>query len=216
VAQNVLAYGTGAFNLKACQVPTSENLSGGAHSKNASERWDGDKSWRLKNGGAEYEQPDGRWPPNLVLGDEAAAEMDRQSGVSMSRTGKPRQSAKPGDGYGMTHTGSEYADSGGASRFFPVFKYTAKAPTCERPRLPDGTAWPTVKPLDFVRWLCRLVCPPGGVVLDPFCGSGTTAEACIVEGFRCITIDRDPVALQLAMERLRKPIQPVLFGEEAS
>jgi DNA modification methylase len=93
----------------------------------------------------------------------------------------------------------------------PLFRYTPKAPTTERPR--DGaTAHPTVKPLDLMRWLVRLVTPPGGTVLDPFAGSGTTAEACIVEGFRCITVEREPDYLPLIMARLNKPIQPDIFG----
>jgi DNA modification methylase len=101
---------------------------------------------------------------------------------------------------------------GGASRFFPVFRYEAKAATSERPR--DGdTLHPTVKPLDLMRWLVRLVTPPGGTVLDPFAGSGTTAEACVIEGFRCTTIEREAAYLPLIISRLSKPIEPVLdFG----
>jgi DNA modification methylase len=94
----------------------------------------------------------------------------------------------------------------GASRFFPVFRYEAKAPTAERPR--DGqVAHPTVKPLDLMRWLVRLVTPPGGTVLDPFAGSGTTAEACVIEGFQCITVEREADYLPLIVARLAKPIQ---------
>lgn len=63
-----------------------------------------------------------------------------------------------------------------------------------------------------MRWLVRLVTPPGGLVLDPFAGSGTTGEACIVEGFRSVLIERDPAHAELVMTRLRKPIQPDLFG----
>ena len=63
-------------------------------------------------------------------------------------------------------------------------------------------------------WLVRLVTPPGGLVLDPFAGSGTTAEACIVEGFRCVLIEKDPAYAELIRTRLRKDIQPVMFGEE--
>ena len=62
-------------------------------------------------------------------------------------------------------------------------------------------------------WLVRLVTPPGGLVLDPFAGSGTTAEACIVEGFRCVLIEKDPAYAELVRTRLRKPIQPAMFGE---
>lgn len=101
------------------------------------------------------------------------------------------------------------AELGQAARFFPRFRYEAKAPTTERPR--DGeVAHPTVKPLDFMRWLVRLVTPPGGVVLDPFAGSGTTAEACVLEGFRCLTIEREQMYLPLIAQRLSKPMQPGL------
>lgn len=67
-----------------------------------------------------------------------------------------------------------------------------------------------MKPLDLMRWLVRLVTPPGGVVLDPFAGSGTTAEACVIEGFRCVLIEREAGYLPLIVSRLTKPLEPVL------
>src|SRR5690606_961691 len=70
---------------------------------------------------------------------------------------------------------SQAAELGDSAKFFPIFTYQAKAPSKERPRV-DGVAHPTVKPLALVRWLVRLVTPPGGWVLDPFAGSGTTGE----------------------------------------
>jgi site-specific DNA-methyltransferase (adenine-specific) len=104
-----------------------------------------------------------------------------------------------------------YGGSGGASRFFPTFRYEPKAPTSERPRDDDGNGHATVKPLDLIRWLIRLVTPPGGVVLDLFLGSGTTAEACIVEGFRCVGIDNDMASIRLVEKRLAKPIEVTLL-----
>jgi site-specific DNA-methyltransferase (adenine-specific) len=210
VAANVLAHGTGALNIDACRVgdevrvnPAAGNKPGGA-SLHMSERG--------MPAGADSTLASGRWPTNVLLDDTQAAELDRQSGTSTSRVGKPRGAAA-GDGWGMTSTGAEYADTGGASRFFPTFRYEAKAPTSERPRSADGTAHPTVKPLDLMRWLVRLVTPPGGVVLEPFAGSGTTAEACVVEGFRCIAIEREADYLPLIVGRLSKPIQVGLdFG----
>ena len=152
-----------------------------------------------------------------------AAELDRQSGVLTSGANPARRgSDKFRDAYGdfagqaecVVHRG---ADSGGASRFFPVFKYQAKATSAERPKLPDGTKWPTVKPLPLICWLVTLVRLQGGTVLDMFAGSGTTAEACVIEGFPCILIEKDPVAAELIKTRLSKPIQPTLFGlEDAS
>lgn len=91
---------------------------------------------------------------------------------------------------------------GGASRFF----YVAKASSSERPNV-DGVAHPTVKPVDLMRWLVRLVTPPDGVVLEPFAGSGTTLEAAITEGFRVIGVEREADYLPLILQRITKPIQ---------
>ena len=82
-----------------------------------------------------------------------------------------------------------YGGEGGASRFFTVtewdvpFRYIAKPSKRERNAGLDGNHHPTVKPLALMRWLVRLVTPPGGIVLDPFLGSGTTAAAAVLEGF---------------------------------
>ena len=97
----------------------------------------------------------------------------------------------------------EVLDGGGASRFFPVFRYQAKAPTRERPKI-DGVSHPTVKPLELMRWLVRLVTPPDGIVLEPFAGSGTTVEACVLEGFRCLAIEREETYLPLIAERMAR------------
>jgi DNA modification methylase len=79
--------------------------------------------------------------------------------------------------------GPTYLDTGNASRFF----YSSKADADDR----LGSKHPTVKPVDLMRWLVRLVTPPGGTVLDPFAGSGTTGMACMAEGFDCILVERE-------------------------
>ena len=86
-----------------------------------------------------------------------------------------------------------------ASRFF----YVAKAPKSERPVV-DGTAHPTVKPLALMRWLVRLVTPPGGVVLEPFAGSGTTVEAALLEGFDVVAVEREADYLPLIRARMTR------------
>jgi site-specific DNA-methyltransferase (adenine-specific) len=149
-------------------------------------------------------QHTGRWPTNVVLDESQAAELDKQTGITRSRVDTPRGSAAPGVGWGMTATDAEYDDSGGASRFFPVFKYQAKAPARERPKV-DGVAHPTVKPLELMRWLVRLVTPPGGLVLDPFAGTGTTGEACLYEGCDSVLIESNAEYLPLIEERLTRP-----------
>ena len=71
----------------------------------------------------------------------------------------------------------------------------------------------TVKPLDLMQRLVRLVTPPGGTVLEPFAGSGTTVEACMREGFTCIAIEREAEYLPLIMQRIRRPHAQSLFGD---
>ncbi|AJA43541.1 DNA methylase [Mycobacterium phage Treddle] len=103
---------------------------------------------------------------------------------------------------------AQAAELGEPQRFFPVFKYQAKAPTKERPSYvnEDGAkvAHSTVKPLTLMRWLARLVCPPGGAILDPFAGSGTTAEACLLEGFDCIAIENEADYIPLIEHRISR------------
>jgi site-specific DNA-methyltransferase (adenine-specific) len=149
----------------------------------------------------------GRWSANVLLDEAAATEMDEQSGTLTSGANPARRgSDKFRDAYGE-FAGQEECipvrgvDTGGASRFFPTFKYQAKAPTRERPRV-DGVAHPTVKPLELMRWLVRLVTAKGAMVLEPFAGSGTTVQACIAEGMRCIAIEREKTYLPLIMHRI--------------
>lgn len=136
------------------------------------------------------------------------AEVDRQSG-NLKGPGGPgkKESYAPGEGYG--HIGAQqgpiYAgETGGASRFFPCFRYQAKAPKKERPVVEGLPGHPTVKPVALMQWLVKLVTPPNGVVLDPFAGTGTTAEACLKEGFYCIQIERDHDSIRRIEARLAK------------
>ena len=127
VAANVLAWGTGALNIDGCRVE-GEFTSG--WSKSGSKASENDSmSGPNYARGPKPDNPAGRWPANVVLDGPMAAALDEQSGTSESRIGKPRGAAS-GDGWGMTATGAEYADTGGASRFF----YTTKAASAERPR----------------------------------------------------------------------------------
>lgn len=194
VAANVLAHGTGALNIDGCRIegePWKAHAATGLGSVKFFTEGDAPVIEKSPHGG-------GRWPANVVLDESQAAALDEQSGTSTSRVGRPRGAAA-GDGWGMTATGAEYDDKGGASRFF----YVAKAPKRERPVV-DGVAHPTVKPLALMRWLVRLVTPPGGTVLEPFAGSGTTIEACLLEGFRCVAIEKGDEYLPLILERIRR------------
>lgn len=213
VAANVLAHGVGALNIDATRTPAADSQ---LAMKYASVQGAGPRvnsvygaDDRGRDGAAPH--PGGRWPTNVLLDESQVDALDAQTGVSRSRIGKPRGAAS-GEGWGMTATGAEYDDEGGASRFFPTFRYEAKAPTSERPNV-DGVQHPTVKPLDLMRWLCRLVTPTGGVVLEPFAGSGTTLEAALLEGFEVVGIEREADYLPLIVQRITKPLQVSLFGD---
>ena len=159
---------------------------------------------------SEEETPEtkGRFPANVLLDEHAAAEMDEQSGVLKSGGANKGVSGSPGSATGFSRGGefSAHTDSGGASRFFPVFKYQAKAPKKERPVIEreDGTKiqHPTVKPLTLLEWLVELITPPGGTVLDPFAGSGTTLQAALNKGFQPIGIEQDADYIKLIEQRL--------------
>ena len=89
-----------------------------------------------------------------------------------------------------------YGDSGSAARFF----YSAKANKEDR----AGSNHPTVKPVTLMEYLCKLVCPKGGKVLDPFAGSGTTGEAAIKNGFYPILIEKETEYFEDIKKRLSK------------
>lgn len=149
----------------------------------------------------------------------AVAMLDEQSGTLTSGTavgGLHRRSNKLGANCYGHYRGERvegdvcFGDSGGASRFF----YTAKASSAERNAgLRDGgrentepraNHHPTVKPIALMRWLCRLVAPPGGTILDPFAGSGSTIIAALREGFSAIGIEREAEYAELARVRVEE------------
>ena len=155
---------------------------------------------RIGNG----DQCKGRWPANLLLDEEAADMLDEQTGVLKSGTMKAGQQRKASKDKGGYHDGmpdeatasDTYGDSGGASRFF----YCSKASKSERG---EGNDHPTVKPLDLMKYLLTLVSTPtGGVILDPFSGSGSTALAAKQLGRRCICIELDKHNCDIAVARL--------------
>jgi hypothetical protein len=110
----------------------------------------------------------------------------------------------------LIHDGSEEATApmGEAARYF----YCAKASKADRG---EGNNHPTVKPTDLMAYLCRLVTPPGGTVLDPFCGSGSTGKAAVREGFGFIGIEREAEYAEIARCRIQAALEgraPDLFG----
>ena len=238
VAANVLAHGTGAINVDATRVgyaSESDRAKLAAHVQAIKQRGGTvANSWMSSNdlSCANDASTIGRWPPNILLshapdcGDECAegcavAEMDGQSGTTNT---PDRVTRGAGGQHGrLSPIGPQrdvpcYGDSGGASRFFPVFRYQAKASRADRDaglrdagvgalrdagRGAQGFNYhPTVKPTELMRWLVRLVTPPGGLVLDPFTGSGSTGVAAVAEGFRFAGVELSPEYVEIARARV--------------
>jgi len=196
VAENVLRHGTGAINVDGCRVGTDDGQDRSRPPRTPNAILGGGKGTNLT---ASEHNAQGRWPANLIHdGNDEVVGLFPQTTAPQPRTTKRSPDAGRRTGYG-TFNGQEevvigYGDSGSAARFF----YTAKAAKSER----QGVTHPTVKPLDLMAYLCRLVTPPGGIVLDPFMGTGTTIIAALSEGFHGIGIERDPAYFAMAEHRL--------------
>jgi DNA modification methylase len=197
-AANVEKYGVGALNVDGARLPMVQDGRGGGR-KGSSGFVDG-----YAHDGFVAAQ-EGRWPPNVAVDAAAAAAIDAQSG---QRPGGnyPKQRGESFfdafEGRAPTEGGPRaMGDSGGASRFF----YTAKADAEDRGA---GNDHPTVKPSSLMRWLVTLVTPPGGLVLDPFAGSGTTLAAARDVGMKAIGIELQPEYLRLIVERCRQEAFP--------
>lgn len=184
VAANVAKWGTGAINIDGCRIETSETWDG----RDLPNAEDGVCWGGALNASSSSSHPLGRWPANIITdGSEevVAAFPDTHSAgaAGYSKTSEPYDASAYhiGGGHQLFRIGDE---GGSAARFF----YTAKADDDDR----LGSKHPTVKPLDLMQYLVRLVTPPKGVVLDLFAGTGTTGEAAFREGFSSILIEREP------------------------
>lgn len=203
-ASNAQAHGVAGVNVDGCRIGT-ETLAAqtaGVARLGTFERTDMTTPERV-----------GRWPANVMLDEDAAAELDEQTGTLTSgkapasgfvrSTDKHRNTLGKFEGQRVEPT-TLIGDSGGASRFF----YTSKARSAERHgsngaggRATTNTH-PTLKPLDLMQWLCRLVKMPTGTrILDPFCGSGTTLLAAAREGIESVGIELDPAHVEIARAR---------------
>ena len=208
VAQNVLEHGVGGLNIDACRVATGEDT---GRAQGTDIKGGNFVHGTVKSDYVSHSHPAGRFPANVLLDEHAATEMDEQSGVLKSGERKPTPNTAKSQGvcygsFAVDNPNYHPPSEGGASRFFPVFRYQAKAPKRERPVIEreDGSKiqHPTVKPVALMEWLVTLTTPEGGLVLDPFAGTGTTLQAARDKGFRAIGIEQDPDYIRLIETRL--------------
>ena len=224
VANNVLTYGTGGLNIDASRVegkvpsvPMAEWTRSGT--TGATDQ---------RNGEMSQPHSQGRWPANFIHdGSDEVLEL-----FPDTASGKPAGQKNIGNGYHGNFGSIEvtgFGDSGSAARFFYCAKaskrdrnegldgfeakekrYMATANGTGETSIgmdrfttqPVANHHPTVKPTDLMRYLCRLITPPNGTVLDPFMGSGSTGKACAYEGFSFIGIEQSAEYVEIARARI--------------
>lgn len=206
VAANVLATGCGGLNIDGCRIGTTKRVPASASTTGNTVYGPGMTSATGGTDTSGFDPSVGRWPANLTLDEEAAVMLDAQAG------------------------------NGGASRFFYVAKAPRSEREAGLDDLPprsggqatdreDGSAGlnspragagrgggvrnhhPTVKNVALMRWLCRLITPPGGIILDPFMGSGSTGIAALAEGFKFVGIEREPDYMEIARRRIEHAVR---------
>ncbi len=226
VEANWREHGTGALNVDACRVVADAGDEPFKWSSPRGGIWKTDTQAQAQA----QAQALGRWPANLIHdgSEEVVAsfpQAKRQQGAVTGDEPSSKTNAVYGQ-FSCRPATQPRGDAGSAARFF----YCAKASRKDRNEGCEHMAakplhWssgsqnpgsfqsegtdkssqnnhPTVKPTDLMRYLCRLVTPPGGLVVDPFCGSGSTGKAAVIEGFRFIGIDREAEYVEIARARI--------------
>lgn len=181
VAANVLKFGTGGINIDASRIPTDDEI---ASTRNVDFKTTGylGPSGERSSSSTYQQHPAGRYPSNFLVTRSDAEDCPVDALDTM-----PPGAVSP-------------------SRYFKIFEpetgpfyYCAKPTAKEKGR---DNHHPTVKPIALMRYLCRMITPPGGIVFDPFTGSGTTGVAALQEGFRFTGIERETDFHELASRRL--------------
>ena len=232
ITENVLKHGTGGLNIDGCRINTKDNLNGGAYSKNKindnnfgnMHNYVG-KEYEQPLGRFPANFILTHSPECKPLNNEIwecvdgcpIKNLDEQSGLLKSGAMKKSYEYQ-NNGFSLGKpTGAtkqiHEANEGGASRFFlntsfeksdfDIFRYVAKASKSEKNKgLENQNIHATVKPIEIMRYLVKLVTPPNGIVLDPFMGSGTTGISCKMEGFDFVGIEKEEDYFNIAKARI--------------
>ena len=212
VAENVLRHGTGAINIDASRVPTDDKLGGGEEKAETAGQFTNEgwrRPWMDDPGKSEAfaakvrqnvlnAEKLGRFPAN-VIHDGSPEVMEAFAAYGERKAGHfpAVQNTHASTSYSVASgkiAPERNLDTGTAARFF----YSAKATAADR----AGSAHPTVKPQALMRYLCTMATPPGGRILDPFAGSGSTLQAAAECGFHATGIELDPAYLDDIRARL--------------
>jgi DNA modification methylase len=205
VANNVITHGVGGINVDECRIETNELSEKIYNNSGQNLTWGGTYGKGTVNGNTK-----GRWPANVIhdSSPEVLAEFAKY-GEKDSPSGKSHRQASPNIAMSGANTErysfNRHNDTGTAARFF----YTAKASRSERG---EGNNHATVKPLSLIQYLCRLITPRGGIVIDPFMGSGTTGYVALGMQYNFIGIEKEKDHFDIATKRLNQAF-PLLMAD---
>jgi site-specific DNA-methyltransferase (adenine-specific) len=237
VAKNVLKWGTGGINIDGCRVEgISDSDKNNFHQnrKTIKEYKGDDTLYKLGTKKVcSAENPQGRFPANLIH--DGSQEVLDLFPETKSAVRKPSESGKAQDGWGLGARKPQergHDDQGSAARFFYCpkasgkdrnegceeleekesktlneYKNPSEGRTASKSGSPKKNNHPTVKPTALMAYLCRLITPTGGVVLDPYMGSGSTGKAAVREGFSFVGIELDPDYYEIAKARVTAETQ---------
>ena len=240
VAENVLEHGTGALNIGDSRVGTKKNVPSSVSRSEDGNSLSGsvDGSLRNETGNESGHDPNtGRWPANVIFDSKMAEEIDEQSGRDLTAGGdvkeKQRDDTNVYGEYWGTAKHESYDDKGGASRYFKTidyhvednlgFFYCPKAKRNERDLgVEGGNDHVTVKPIELMSYLVRLLAPKEGHILDPFAGSGTTGMSAALEGAGADLVEMDEDYCEIARQRVRyaktnyQSLREDIYGDAAN
>lgn len=200
VAENVLTHGTGAINIDATRISADGRpLLVGDYKKTADNVYEGRKDGSLMGGSKAVGSTDlGRWPANLIHdgSEEVTGLFPGEEGKSAARFFYCAKASKKDRDEGL---------DGFEAKSRPTMGNGIGGQP-DQQKANNRNVHPTVKPTELMRYLCRLVTPPGGVVLDPFTGSGSTGKAAILEGFRFLGAEMNPEYVAIAKARIESAV----------
>jgi DNA modification methylase len=229
VAANVLKWGTGGINIDGCRVGTNGETPKGSGNPCKNAEKSAIQPGRSGGNGGNETPPQGRFPANLIH-DGSQEVLDLFPETKPSKSGGKTSRTGNGAKYGMgTADRTGHDDQGSAARFFYCpkaskkdrnegceeleekesktlneYKNPSEGRTASKSGSPKKNNHPTVKPTALMAYLCRLITPTGGVVLDPYMGSGSTGKAAVREGFSFVGIELDPDYYEICKARIIK------------